>query len=90
MVLAGLQMTSAGGTYSVQTAPVLFQWLHDVLPLTYAVDAMRKAIAGSSIGVSHDITVLVLTLIGALLLSMYAARRQRTWTITRLHPVVAA
>ena len=90
VVLAGLQMTSAGGTYSVQTAPVLFQWLHDVLPLTYAVDAMRKAIAGSSVGVSHDITVLVLTLIGALLLSMYAARRQRTWTITRLHPVVAA
>ncbi|MEI2825067.1 MAG: YhgE/Pip family protein, partial [Dermatophilaceae bacterium] len=90
VVLAGLQMTSAGGTYSVETAPVLFQWLHDLLPLTYAVDALRKVIAGSSVGLSHDITVLVLTLVGSLLVSMYAARRQRTWTITRLRPVVAA
>ncbi len=90
VVLAGLQMTSAGGTYSVETAPVLFQWLHDLLPLTYAVDALRKVIAGSSVGLSHDITVLVLTLVGSLLVSMYAARRQRTWTITRLRPTVAA
>ena len=90
VVLAGLQMTSAGGTYSVETAPLLFQWLHDLLPLTYAVNALRKVIAGSSVGLSHDITVLVLTLVGALLVSMYAARRQRTWTITRLRPAVAA
>ena len=89
VILAGLQLTSAGGTYAVQTAPVVFQWLHGVLPLTYAVDAFRHVIAGSGLGVGHDVVVLLLWLAGGLCVSVLAARRQRTWTLARLHPRVA-
>jgi len=89
VILAGLQLASAGGTYPVATAPGFFGWLHDVLPLTYAVDALRRVVAGATDGLGTDITALLLTLVGSLLVSMYAAHRQRTWTVRRLRPVTA-
>ncbi len=87
VILAGLQLTAAGGTYPVATAPGFFGWLHDALPLTYAVDALRRVVAGATNGIGTDLAVLVLTLVGALLVSTYAAHRQRTWTVRRLRPV---
>jgi len=90
VILAGLQLASAGGTYPVATAPGFFGWLHDVLPLTYAVDALRRVVAGATDGLGTDITALVLTLVGSLLVTMYAAHRQRTWTVRRLRPVTVA
>lgn len=90
LILAGLQLASAGGTYTVETTPGFFQALHSSLPLTYAVDALRKVIAGSSVGLGQDIGVLVLSLGIGLAVTMYAAHRQRVWTLRRLHPVVVA
>ncbi len=90
VLLAGVQLASAGGTYPVGTAPAFFQTVHSWLPLTYAVDGLRRAVAGAPTGIGHDALVLGLTLVGSLLVTMYAARKQRTWTIRRLHPVVAA
>ena len=90
MIPAGLQFASAGGTYPVATAPGFFGWLHDALPLTYAVDALRRVIAGATDGIGRDLAVLAITLVGSLLVSMYAAHRQRTWTVRRLRPVTVA
>jgi len=90
VLLAALQLTSAGGIWPVDTAPALFQWLHGALPLTYAVDGLRRIVAGVSSGVGTDVAVLLVTLVGSLLVTTYAARRQRTWTMRRLRPVVAA
>lgn len=90
VILAGLQFASAGGTYPVATAPGFFGWLHDALPLTYAVDALRRVIAGATDGIGRDLAVLAITLVGSLLVSMYAAHRQRTWTVRRLRPVTVA
>ena len=90
VLLAALQLTSAGGIWPVDTAPALFQWLHGALPLTYAVDGLRRIVAGVSSGVGTDVAVLLVTLVGSLHVTTYAARRQRTWTMRRLRPVVAA
>jgi putative membrane protein len=87
VLLAGLQLAAAGGTYPVATAPGFFGVVHDALPLTYAVDALRRVIAGATDGIGRDVAVLVLTLVGSLLVTMYAAHRQRTWTVRRLRPV---
>ncbi len=90
VLLAGLQLAAAGGTYPIATAPGFFGWLHDALPLTYAVNALRKVIAGATSGIGSDLGVLALALVGSLLVTMYAAHRQRTWTVRRLRPVTVA
>lgn len=49
LLLIVLQLGAAGGIYPVQTAPKLFQVIHDWLPITYTVDALRAAIGGGPI-----------------------------------------
>lgn len=38
-----LQLTSAGGTYPVQTSPGFFGAIHPYLPMTYVVDGLRPS-----------------------------------------------
>lgn len=90
LVLLMLQLTSAGGTYPVSTTPRFFQVLHPWLPLTHVVDGMRAAITGDGgQTVWLALGYLAVVLIGSLLLSTLVARRQRTWTLVRLHPAVS-
>ncbi|WP_313822557.1 YhgE/Pip domain-containing protein [Citricoccus sp.] len=60
LMLIVLQLSAAGGTYPVQTAPAFFQAIHPWLPMTYAVESFRSLIAGGSIGVDHGITVMLI------------------------------
>lgn len=57
LILIVLQLSSAGGTYPVETAPGFFQAVHHVLPMTYAVQAFRSAVAGSDLGFSTALWV---------------------------------
>ncbi|HBF83928.1 MAG TPA: hypothetical protein DD420_29590, partial [Streptomyces sp.] len=52
LVLAALmlQLTSAGGTYPVQTSPGFFGAIHPYLPMTYVVDGLRRLITGGGLG----------------------------------------
>ncbi|MBF4463141.1 MULTISPECIES: YhgE/Pip family protein [unclassified Rathayibacter] len=77
LLMIVLQLSSAGGTYPVETAPAFFQALHGVLPLTGTVEAFRSLIAGGSIGVAHAVLVLLLWLAGALAVTVLAAGRRR-------------
>ncbi|NRG41233.1 YhgE/Pip domain-containing protein [Rathayibacter sp. VKM Ac-2835] len=77
LLLIVLQLSSAGGTYPIETAPAFFQALHGVLPLTYTVEAFRSLIAGGSIGVANAVLVLSLWLLGALAVTVLAAARRR-------------
>ncbi|MFG1604330.1 YhgE/Pip family protein [Actinoplanes sp. NPDC049265] len=87
LVLLMLQLTSSGGTYPVQTTPWFFQAVHPLLPMTYAVSALRHAIDGGAAG-----TVLTggLALLGygaaALILTVLVAHRGRRLTPSALHP----
>ncbi len=82
-----LQLTSAGGTYPVQTSPAFFNALHPLLPMSYVVEALRRLITGGGLEpVWQGSLVLLAFTVGALALTALTARRKQVWTIDRLHP----
>ncbi|MEU6066633.1 MULTISPECIES: YhgE/Pip domain-containing protein [Streptomyces] len=87
LALLMLQLTSAGGTYPVQTSPGFFNAIHPFLPMSYVVAALRRLITGGGLGpVWHACAVLVAFTAGALALTALSARRRQVWTLDRLHP----
>ncbi|MCL3818934.1 YhgE/Pip domain-containing protein [Aeromicrobium wangtongii] len=88
LVFVSLQLTSSGGTYPIETSPPFFNVLHDLLPMTYTVHGLRAALAGGTDGVVRDVLVLGLFTALALGVTVLAARRKQTVTITRLHPTL--
>jgi putative membrane protein len=87
LALLMLQLTSAGGTYPVQTSPGFFNALHPFLPMSYVVEALRRLISGGGLGpVWTACAVLAAFTAGALALTALSARRRQVWTLDRLHP----
>ncbi|WP_182358190.1 YhgE/Pip domain-containing protein [Tomitella gaofuii] len=84
-----LQLVSSGGVYPVETTSRPFQWLHPFDPMTYTVDGLRQVTLGhvdSRLWIS--LAVLAGVFVGSLALSALAARRDRRWTVERLHPPI--
>ncbi|MET9411476.1 YhgE/Pip domain-containing protein [Streptomyces sp. NPDC002935] len=82
-----LQLTSAGGTYPVQTSPGFFNAIHPFLPMSYVVEALRRLISGGGLDpVRTACVVLTAFTVGALALTALSARRKQVWTFDRLHP----
>ncbi|MFI5802826.1 YhgE/Pip family protein [Streptomyces sp. NPDC051561] len=82
-----LQLTSAGGTYPVQTSPPFFNAIHPFLPMTYVVEGLRRLISGGGLEpVWTGSAVLAAFTAGALALTALSARRKQVWTLDRLHP----
>ena len=46
LILMVVQLSAAGGTYPIETAPKFMQAMHAWLPITHSVDGMRSLIAG--------------------------------------------
>ncbi|MFF4013691.1 YhgE/Pip family protein [Streptomyces sp. NPDC001843] len=87
LALLMLQLTSAGGTYPVQTSPGFFNAIHPFLPMSYVVTALRRLITGGGLGpVWLACAVLAAFTAGALALTALSARRRQVWTLDRLHP----
>ncbi|MFF4831229.1 YhgE/Pip family protein [Streptomyces sp. NPDC001315] len=87
LALLMLQLTSAGGTYPVQTSPGFFNAIHPCLPMSYVVEALRRLITGGGLGpVWQACAVLATFTAGALALTALSARRRQVWTLDRLHP----
>lgn len=84
-----LQLVSAGGIYPVETTAKPFQIIHPFDPMTYAVNGLRQVIVG---GVDHRLWVAIAVLAGVLVASLaasaWAARRNRQYTMDRLHPPI--
>ncbi|UGY90889.1 YhgE/Pip domain-containing protein [Streptomyces gobiensis] len=82
-----LQLTSAGGTYPVQTSPDFFNAIHPFLPMSYVVEGLRHLITGGELWpVWRACVVLLAFTAGALALTAWTARRSAVWTMKRLHP----
>ncbi|RPK66584.1 ABC-2 family transporter protein [Streptomyces sp. ADI96-02] len=87
LVVLMLQLTSAGGTYPVQTSPGFFGAIHPYLPMTYVVEGLRRLITGGGLGpVWLGCAVLAAFTAGALALTALTARRKQMWSLSRLHP----
>ncbi|OBI72026.1 YhgE/Pip domain-containing protein [Mycobacterium sp. E740] len=89
LALLMLQLVSAGGIYPVETTARPFQIIHPFDPMTYAVNGLRQLTVG---GVDHRLWLAIAVLSGILLASLaataWAARRNRQYTVERLHPPV--
>jgi putative membrane protein len=90
LVLMVVQLVSAGGTFPWQTLPMPLSALHQVLPMSYAVEAIRRLMYGGSVApVGGDLAALAAYLVLALVASTLAARRSRVWTAARVKPELA-
>ncbi|MEV5592640.1 YhgE/Pip domain-containing protein [Streptomyces sp. NPDC052496] len=87
LVVLMLQLTSAGGTYPVQTSPGFFGWIHPFLPMSYVVDGLRRLITGGDLGIVwQGSIVLAAFTIGALALTSLTARGRQVVRMKDLHP----
>ncbi|MBB6170241.1 putative membrane protein [Nocardiopsis mwathae] len=87
LVLLMLQLTSAGGTYPIETSPVFFREVGPYLPMSHVVEALRHLISGGELtAVWEAVRVLTAYLVGALVLSWMSVERRRTWSMKDLHP----
>ncbi|WP_405803238.1 YhgE/Pip family protein [Streptomyces sp. NBC_01187] len=85
-----LQLTSAGGTYPIQTSPGFFNALHPFLPMSYVVEGLRHLITGGELWpVWRACAVLSAFTVGALALTAVTARRKQVWTLDRLRPEIS-
>ncbi len=89
LALLMLQLTSAAGTYPIETSPRFFQLIRPYLPMSWVVDGVRHLIVGGPLTpVWQGCAVLVAFLAGGLALTARAVRHNRVWTMKRLHPAL--
>lgn len=87
LVLMVVQLVSAGGTFPWQTLPSGLQILHQILPMTYAIDGLRHLMYGGQGPVLlRDVLVLLLFLAIGMAGSIGAAVHARLWTPNRVKP----
>ncbi|QPK93949.1 YhgE/Pip domain-containing protein [Actinomyces sp. zg-332] len=67
LIFTGLQLSSAGATYPIETSPTFFQVLHSWLPITHVVQGFRSTISGSSYGYNYAILVLSIYILVSIL-----------------------
>lgn len=89
LVFMVVQLVSAGGTFPWQTLPAPLQAVHHVVPMSHAVDGLRRLLYGADLGpVLGSLGVLTAYLVAALAVSTVAARRSRMWTPKRIKPAL--
>lgn len=90
LALLMLQLTSAAGTYPIETSPGFFQTISPWLPMSWVVSALRRLISGGDMTVVWQACgVLTAFLALGLALTTLAVNRSRTWSLKRLHPELA-
>ncbi|MGW5680372.1 YhgE/Pip family protein [Nonomuraea sp. NPDC003754] len=87
LALLMLQLTSAAGTYPIETSPGFFQTISPWLPMSWLVSALRRLISGGDLTVVWQAGgVLTVFLLLGLAFTVLAVNRGRTWSVQRLHP----
>jgi putative membrane protein len=89
VVLLMLQLTTAAGTFPIETEFQIFQTLSPYLPMTYVVHALRMAMAGIDLSlIAPDVVALVAFGLVAFGVTTLVAWRKRLVTMMDLHPLV--
>lgn len=82
-----LQLACTGGTYPRELLPPVFQWFNPIMPLTYSIDAFRITISGGLTShLIHDVIVLGVFALLALLADVTAVAARQRFRMTDLHP----
>jgi putative membrane protein len=90
IVLLMLQLTSAAGTFPLETVPRFFQVINPFLPMTYVVLGLREVITtGDVAALARDMGFLLIFAALAFAATLLTVRRKRVWTMERLKPAMA-
>jgi putative membrane protein len=90
LALLMLQLTSAAGTYPIETSPGFFQAISPWLPMSWVVAGMRRLISGGDLTVVwQGCGVLSAFVVLGLTVTVLAVRKGRTWSVQRLKPELA-
>ncbi len=73
LLLAGVQAAACGTPYLVDSLPAPLAFLHPLLPVTWAADAFRACIEGTTIGLAPAVLLLAGSLVVALLVTLAVA-----------------
>lgn len=90
MAFLMLQILASGGLYPVEVEPRIFQLFHPVNPMTYTVNGFRQLMYGSideRLPIACGAMLLIIGI--CIFITSLCARRDRTWTIKRLHPAIS-
>ena len=89
MAFLMIQLVSSGGLYPIETEPKILQWINPFMPMKYAVDGFRQVLYGDfDARMPISIVVLLAFMALALTITAFAAARDRTWTMKKLHPAI--
>lgn len=69
-----LQLSSAGGTFPIETAPQFYRIIGQVFPMTYAISTLRMIISGGSPSVFNNNILVLLTFVALFLGIGFLAR----------------
>lgn len=90
LVLLVLQLVASGGTMPWELLPGPLHRVHDLLPMSHVVEGMRRLVYGSEVWtVANNAWMLVGYAGIGLAMSVLAAHRHKTWTLTTLQPEIA-
>ncbi|MDJ0333769.1 YhgE/Pip family protein [Salinibacterium sp. G-O1] len=91
LMLMIVQLVVAGGTFPWQTLPEPLAMLHQVLPMSHAVEGLRQLMYGDPSNLGGAILPLVVWMIAALAISVLGALKQgRGRTLRELRPTPLA
>lgn len=90
LLLFIVQATSAAGTFPLQSLQSLFIWLHPYMPMSYAVDGVRRSMAGGPLTpfLWTDAAVLLGVTVVCIAVTTILAGRQRRLNAARLQPTL--
>jgi putative membrane protein len=78
LVLLVIQLTSAGGTFPIQTAPEPFRIANKIFPMGYAVEAFRHALYGGNTAIIRaDAAVMLIWFAIFFVVACLIARRKK-------------
>ena len=90
IVLLMLQLTSAAGTFPLETVPRFFQAINPFLPMTYVVLGLRQVITtGDVAALVRNMGFLLVFAALAFAATLLTVRRKRMWTMERLKPAMS-
>ena len=84
VVLLMLQLTSAAGTFPLETLPKFFQVINPYLPMTYCVNGLRDILFSKNLsGLNFPLMYFSLLLIGSLLLNFLLTKNRPVKTVKK-------